>query len=43
MYIQVALSLQMKTIEREFGNLMQITDHYPKMVVTLDVFKGAEL
>jgi predicted AAA+ superfamily ATPase len=42
MYIQVALSLQdEKTIEREFGNLMQITDHYPKMVVTLDVFKGA--
>ena len=42
MYIQVALSLQdEKTMEREFGNLMQITDHYPKMVVTLDVFKGA--
>ena len=42
MYIQVALSLQdEKTMEREFGNLMQITDHYPKMVVTLDIFKGA--
>ena len=42
MYVQVALSLQdEKTMEREFGNLMQITDHYPKMVVTLDVFKGA--
>ncbi len=42
MYVQVALSLlDEKTIALEFGNLMQIADHYPKMVVTLDVFKGA--
>lgn len=41
-YVQVALSLQDdKTIEREFGNLIQIADHYPKMVVSLAAFEGA--
>jgi len=41
-YVQVALSLQdEKTIAREFGNLMQIADNYPKMVVSLSPFEGA--
>jgi uncharacterized protein len=41
MYIQVALTLNdEKTIEREFGNLKKIKDNYPKMVITLDEFKG---
>uniref|UniRef100_UPI00404B19F4 ATP-binding protein n=1 Tax=Flavobacterium sp. TaxID=239 RepID=UPI00404B19F4 len=41
-YVQVALSIQdEKTIEREYGNLMQIADNYPKMVVCLDAFSGA--
>ena len=36
-YVQVALRLDSeKTIEREFGNLLQIKDNYPKMVVTMD-------
>lgn len=40
-YVQVALSInEEKTFEREFGNLMAIADHYPKMVVTLEAFKG---
>ena len=25
-----------KTIEREFGNLMQINDNFPKFVITMD-------
>jgi hypothetical protein len=41
MYIQVALTLnEEKTFEREFGNLQKIKDNYPKMVITLDDFKG---
>lgn len=41
LYIQVALTLQEeKTIEREFGNLQKIRDNYPKMVITLDSFRG---
>ena len=41
LYIQVALNLiEEKTIEREFGNLLKIKDNYPKMVITLDSFKG---
>jgi uncharacterized protein len=41
LYIQVALSLnEEKTIEREFGNLLKIKDQYPKIVVTLEGFKG---
>lgn len=36
-YIQVAYMLTgEKTVEREFGNLMQISDNYPKYVVTMD-------
>jgi len=36
-YIQVALELSRQdTIEREFGNLMSISDHYPKLVVTAE-------
>jgi len=36
-YIQVALELSRQdTIEREFGNLMSINDHYPKFVVTAE-------
>lgn len=29
-----------KTREREFGNLMNITDHYPKYVVSMDEFNA---
>ena len=36
-YIQVALTaMDKKTGEREFGNLMEIKDNYPKFVVTLN-------
>jgi len=36
-YVQVALTIQSDdTMKREFGNLIQIDDHYPKEVVTLD-------
>ena len=38
-YIQVAYKLESeKTIEREFTPLLQIADHYPKYVVTMDEF-----
>ena len=40
-YIQVALSINdPKTLEREFGNLKNIRDNYPKTVVTMDSFSG---
>jgi uncharacterized protein len=40
-YIQVALSINdTVTLEREFGNLLKISDNYTKIVVTLDAFKG---
>lgn len=36
-YVQVAYRLSdQKTIDREFGNLMVIPDHYPKYVVTTE-------
>ena len=36
-YIQVCLTLQNEsTVEREFGNLREINDNYPKYVVTLN-------
>jgi len=36
-YVQVALTaMDEKTREREFGNLMEIKDNYPKYVVTLN-------
>ena len=41
LYIQSAYLLaSQETIAREFGNLMTIKDHYPKMVVTLDPISG---
>jgi len=40
-YIQVAATLlDEKTREREFGNLLEIKDNYPKIVVTLDNIEG---
>jgi predicted AAA+ superfamily ATPase len=40
-YIQVALRITEKqTMEREFGNLLNIKDNYPKYVVTLDDYSG---
>ncbi|MFT3918853.1 ATP-binding protein [Cloacibacterium sp.] len=42
LYIQVALTLhEEKTIEREFGNLKSIPNHFPKIVISLDSFSGA--
>jgi uncharacterized protein len=39
-YIQVAyLLINEKTIEREFGNLMQISDNFPKLVLSMDEFQ----
>lgn len=39
--IQVAyLILDEKTREREFGNLMNIPDHYPKYVISMDEFNA---
>ena len=36
-YVQVAYMLTNKnTIDREFGNLLDIHDNYPKYVVTMD-------
>jgi predicted AAA+ superfamily ATPase len=36
-YLQVAYMMyDQKTIDREFGNLMAISDNYPKYVVTMD-------
>jgi len=41
LYIQAAWRLDsQKTIDREFGNLQKINDNYPKMVVSMDDFKG---
>jgi predicted AAA+ superfamily ATPase len=40
-YIQVALQLgNESTIKREFGNLLDINDNYPKTVITMDNFSG---
>ncbi len=40
-YVQVCYLLQeQKTIDREFGNLEKIKDNYPKIVVSMDEFKG---
>ena len=44
MYVQVALSiLEPDTMNREFGNLMNIPDNYPKKVVTMQAFSGNTL
>lgn len=41
LYLQVALSLNDEaTLAREFGNLKQIKDNYPKKVITLESFSG---
>ena len=41
LYIQVAASvMEQKTWEREYGNLLEIRDNYPKIVVTLDPLEG---
>jgi ATPase len=44
-YVQVTyLVIDEKTREREFGNLMNIQDNYPKYVVSLDEFnKGSNV
>ncbi|MDR3250389.1 MAG: ATP-binding protein [Tannerella sp.] len=40
-YIQVAYKLILsETIDREFGNLLQIKDNFPKIVVTMDELSG---
>ncbi len=40
-YIQVALRLDAEeTIQREFGNLLLVSDNYPKYVITNDRFDG---
>ncbi|MDK2979082.1 MAG: uncharacterized protein PWP52_1796, partial [Bacteroidales bacterium] len=37
LYIQVSYLLQdEKTLNREFGNLLEIKDNYPKYVVSMD-------
>lgn len=42
LYIQVTSYLtDEKVIAREFGNLLNIPDNYPKMVVSLDEFSGS--
>ena len=41
LYVQVATTLlDFQTREREFGNLMEIKDNYPKVVVTMDSQEG---
>jgi len=41
LYLQVALSINdPQTLEREFGNLKNIPDHYPKKVITMETFSG---
>lgn len=41
LYLQVALSIHdPQTLKREFGNLKDITDNYPKKVVTMENFSG---
>ncbi|MFD2834911.1 ATP-binding protein [Gramella sp. AN32] len=41
LYVQVALTINNPdTLEREFGNLKNIPDNYPKKVVTMETFSG---
>lgn len=42
LYIQVCRELP-KESDREISNLMEIKDHFPKMVVTLDDFAGGNI
>lgn len=40
-YLQVALRITDETTrEREFGNLQEIPDNYPKMLITMDEYTG---
>ncbi len=40
-YVQVAYQISdEKTQQREFGNLIEIQDNYPKYVVTMDKFSS---
>jgi uncharacterized protein len=40
-YFQVALRItEENTMEREFGNLLEIKDNYPKYVITMDEYTG---
>lgn len=40
-YIQVALRMtNPSTVQREFGNLLEIDNNYPKYVITLDEYAG---
>lgn len=40
-YIQVTYLLSSENVfEREFGNLLKIKDHYPKMVLSMDEYAG---
>jgi hypothetical protein len=42
-YFQVAYIIDnKKTHEREFGNLLEINDNYPKYVITMDEISGSE-
>ena len=41
-YIQVAYTVSDdKTMQREFGNLLAISDNHKKIVVSMDEIKGA--
>jgi predicted AAA+ superfamily ATPase len=43
LHSQVAYKLQLdKTIDREFGNLLNIKDNFPKIVVTMDELAGTD-
>ena len=44
LYVQATYLLaEPSTIDREFGNLEKIRDHYPKIVVSMDEFSGNTL
>ncbi len=32
-----------ETVDREFGNLLEIPDNHPKFLITLDPFSGASV
>ena len=43
-YVQVAYIISSKKVEvREFGNLINIKDNYPKYVVTMDTMAGGNV
>lgn len=43
-YVQVAYIMpDQKVIDREFGNLLDISDSYPKYVVSLDPVAGGNV